>query len=93
MYCIGFKRCHQQYIGESERSLKERFSELCGYVSDKNLTKATGDHFNQTGHNISDMTVKIIDNVHSTDELFRKEREKSFIKKMNSRYEGINGKS
>ena len=88
VYCIACKRCRQQYIGESERSLKERFSEHCGYVSNQNLTKATGHHFNQPGHSISDMTVTIIEKVHSKDELLRKQREKLFIKKMNTRYRG-----
>ena len=93
VYCIGCKRCQQQYIGESERSLKERFSEHRGYVNNKYLTKATGYHFNQAGHNISDMTVTIIEKVHNKDELFRKEREKFFIKKMNTKYKGMNRKT
>ena len=93
VYCIGCKRCLQQYIGESERSLKERFSEHRGYVNNKYLTKATGYHFNQAGHSISDMTVTIIEKVHNKDELFRKEREKFFIKKMNTKYKGMNRKT
>ena len=93
VYCITCKRCRQQYIGESERSLKERFSEHRGYVSNQKLTKATGHHFNQPGQSISAMTVTIIEKVHSKDELFRKEREKLFIKKINTKYKGINRKS
>ena len=74
-------------------SLKERFSEHPGYVTNQNITKATGHHFNLPGHKVSDMTVTIIEKKHSRDELFRKEREKLFIKKMNTRYKGINRKS
>ena len=37
--------CRVQYIGESEQSLKKRFSEQRGYVTNKQLTKATGQHF------------------------------------------------
>ena len=51
---------------------RETFLSLCC----DNLTKATGYHFNQAGHSISDMTVTIIEKVHNKDELFRKEREK-----------------
>ena len=48
-------RCGQQYIGQTSRSLRERFSQHCGYV-DRN-TEATGRHFNLPGHSNSDMSV------------------------------------
>ena len=50
-------------------------------------------HFNQAGHSISDMTVTIIEKVHNKDEPFRKERKKFFIKKMNTKYKGMNRKT
>ena len=81
-----------QYIGESERSLQYRFSEHKGYVINKHLAKATGAHFNLPGHSVSDMTVTILEKVHSMDPLVRKEREELFIRKFNSKYRGINKK-
>ena len=47
LYCITCTKYSLQYIGESERSLKDRFSEHKGYVVNNKLTKATGEHFNQ----------------------------------------------
>ena len=48
-------------VGESERSLQQRFSEHKGYVINSHLNKATGEHFNLKGHNVSDMRVIIIE--------------------------------
>ena len=74
-----------QYIGESERSLQERFSEHKSYA----VNKATGEHFNQRGHKVSDMRVSIIEKIFSSDAAVRKEREKYFIMKMNTKYKGL----
>ena len=61
VYCISCDRCPEQYIGESERTLQERFSEHLGYVRNDMLNKATGEHFNSIGHKISDMKVTIVE--------------------------------
>ena len=81
-----------QYIGESERSLQERFSEHKEYVTNKQLSKATGAHYNIPGHNVSDMKVIILEKVFSSDPLIRKEREELFIRKFNTKYKGLNKK-
>ena len=81
-----------QYIGETERSLQERFSEHKHYVTSKLITKATGFHFNLPGHSVSDMKVTILEKVHSLDLLMRKEREDLYIRKFNTKYKGLNKK-
>ena len=55
MYLLGCRKFPRQYIGETERSLRERFSEHKGYVNTRNMTKSTGIHLNEKGHSISDM--------------------------------------
>ena len=90
LYCITCEKCSLQYIGESERSLKERFSEHKSYVVNNMKSKATGEHFNMKGHRVSDMRVSILEKIFSTDPAIRKEREKFFINKMNSKYKGLN---
>ena len=87
------KKCNEQYIGESERTIQTRFSEHKGYVTNEHLSKATGDHFNQKGHKVSDMEITIVEKVYSNDELFRREREKMYINKFNTKYKGINRKT
>ena len=81
---------HAQYIGESERTLQDRFSEHKGYAINNKVNKTTGEHFGQKGHRVSDMKVTIIEKIYSSDPAVRKEREKFFIQKMNTRYKGLN---
>ena len=45
------------YIGESERSMKERIQEHIQYIKSENKSQATGYHFNQPGHSLHDMEV------------------------------------
>ena len=90
IYLLGCKKCPQQYIGESERMLRERFSEHKGYVNTRNMSKATGAHFNSRGHCTSDKEITIIEKIFSQDPQFRKQREKMYIQKFNTRYKGLN---
>ena len=79
-----------QYVGETDRTLQSRFSEHRGYVTNNKLQKATGEHFNQRGHTLADMQVTILEKIYSTDGMVRKEREAMYIKKLNSKYKGMN---
>ena len=90
IYLLGCKKCPQQYIGETERTLKDRFAEHRGYVNTNNQTKTTGVHFNSKGHSVSDMLITVIEKVHNKDPQFRKQREKLYIQKFNTRYRGLN---
>ena len=90
IYLLSCKKCSQQYIGETERMLKERFSEHKTYVNTNNQSKATGIHFKLKGHSISDMEITIIEKVFNKDPRFRKQREKLFIQKFNTKYRGLN---
>ena len=67
-------RCSQQYIGQTSKTLKERFSQHCGYV-DRNV-EATGKHFNLQGHSKNDMQV-----IYSQDVWMREEIESHSTKK------------
>ena len=93
IYALGCTKCSEQYVGESERTLQDRFSEHKGYVTNSILSKATGNHFNQQGHKISDMKITITEKVHCKDPQFRKQREKMYINKMNTKYKGMNRKT
>ena len=73
--------------------LQERFSEHLGYVKNKQLNKATGEHFNSKGHNQSDMKICILEKVHSNSDQVRKQREKNFITKFNTKYKVMNRKT
>ena len=93
IYCIDCKKCKNQYIGETDRSLQDRFSEHRGYVTRKILTKSTGEHFNTPGHKMADMQVTILEQIYNTDPQFRKAREKMWIERFNTKYKGLNKKT
>ena len=93
IYLLGCKKCKIQYVGETNRTLQSRFSEHLGYVRTKQKSKATGEHFNSKGHQISDMEIQIIEKLHNTSDQYRKQREKMFIQKFNTKYRGLNQKT
>ena len=90
IYCITCKKCKMQYIGETGRVAKERFREHIGYVENKQLEKATGEHFNQKGHSVSDIEFVVLEKIFSLDPGVRKERESLFIKNFNTKHKGMN---
>ena len=80
----------KQYIGESERVLKNRLAEHIGYVKSKNINQPTGEHFNLPGHTLSNMNILILEKVKNFNTNYRKEREKYLIRKFNTYYNGMN---
>ena len=79
-----------KYVGETKQILKFRLADHRGYVNTQDLTKATGLHFNSPGHSLSDLRITVLEKVRSDDDLYRKEREKYFIRKFNTFYKGLN---
>ena len=45
-----------KYIGETERTLKERVCEHIGYINTKKLNEPACEHFNLIGHTMADMS-------------------------------------
>ena len=90
IYAITCLKCLQQYIGETCRTLKKRFSEHQGYVRNKKLNEPTGYHFNLPGHNISMMQITVLEKVWNGSTAIRKTREKMYIRKFQSLQHGIN---
>ena len=82
--------CEMRYIGETKRILKFCLADHRGYISNQDLTQATGEHFNSAGHSLADLSIIILEKVRSNDDLYRKEREKYFIRKFNTFYGGLN---
>ena len=93
IYIVGCRKCNEQYVGETSRTLQERFSEHLGYVKNKQLNKGTGAHFNLKGHNQSDMNISILEKEHNLSDQFRKQREKLFIAKFNTKHKGMHRKT
>lgn len=83
-------RCRMRYIGTTSRLFKFRLAEHRGYITNKVTSKATGFHFNLPGHSLANMKATVIEQVNTKDEEYRKEREKYFIRKFNTFYQGMN---
>ena len=79
-----------KYVGETDRKMKERFAEHQGYVRNKNLSKATGEHFNLPAHKLSDMRIRILEQIFNKDQFYRKKREHMYINKFNTKLKGLN---
>ena len=90
VYLIHCEKCGQNYIGETGRLLKNRFSDHRGYITNQVLSVSTGNHFNLPGHSLAHVKVTILEQVKKTDIMYRKEREKYFINKFNTFHEGLN---
>ena len=71
------EKCPQQYIGETERMLKDSLLEHKGYANTNNQTKATGIHYNQRGHSVSNLKITVLEKVFNSNPQFRKQRETS----------------
>ena len=82
--------CHELYIGESSRPLKERIKKYRDYIRSMFPTQATGQHFNKNRQTLGDMTVTILEKVKKYDNSYREEREKLLIRKFITFYKGIN---
>ena len=55
--------------------MKFRFAEHRGYVTTQDETQATGAHFTSPGHSVSDMSILILEQVRSSDDVYRHKRE------------------
>ena len=84
------ENCKLKYIGESERSMKDRLGEHKGYINNNKWKQPTGYHFNMPGHTIANLTITILEKVKKENILYRKEREKYLIRKFNTYYSGMN---
>jgi hypothetical protein len=82
--------CKQKYIGVTHQEFRDRIYQHIGYVRNKQLHKATGEHFNLPGHQIHHMKFTMLEQVKSPDPLYGREREKLLIRKFNTFYDGIN---
>ena len=52
-------------------------------------SKATGAHWNQSGHNLADMKFTVLEQPKYNDRNYREERETFFINKFDTLYHGI----
>ena len=81
-----------QYIGETGKKLKERFSQHIQNVKSENPSTSTGLHFNLPGHSIANMKISIVEKCFNDSKMYRKIRESFFINKFETKHLGLNKK-
>ena len=64
VYLITCARCNKQYVGETSRTYRKRILEHRNYVKRKDMSAATGRHFNIPGHKLSDLKHQVIAILH-----------------------------
>ena len=77
-------------MGKTERTLGKRLLEHEGYIENKMFDKATGFHFSTNGHEVSDMTITVLEKIYNRTRFFIEEKEREWIRTLNSKYKGIN---
>ena len=59
------------------QDFEERIYQHMGYVRNKTLTRAPGEHFNLPGRGINNMKFQILERVSLNDPFYAREREKN----------------
>ena len=90
IYCITCDKCMKQYIGKTERTLCERIREHLGYIRNKQLNQATGEHFNLPGHKIHHLKATVLEKVFKPGRTLIEIRESYFIQQFETEIHGLN---
>ena len=81
IYLITCKKCKKQYVGQTIKTLRERI-----YHHRSSIRTSQGryisKHFSLPGHNISDLTVQVIDRTTNNEQTKLHEREQFWIKRL-----------
>jgi hypothetical protein len=82
-----------QYIGETSKKLKERFSQhlSCVRSTNENLKQtAVAEHFNLPAHSSANMKVSVLEKCIQNSAMYRKCRESFFINRFETKHLGLN---
>ena len=89
VYCIQCRKCDQIYIGQTSRSIKDRFSEHKTSVR-TNQKNSIGDHFNGPGHNLGCMKIFGLEKIWQPSQQNLEKRESMWISKFQAEHRGLN---
>ncbi len=84
VYLIKCKKCQMQYVGQTNRALRERCGQHRRSVEANSLSTLLVKHFNSDGHSINDMTIQVLQIV--SDKKERLEAEDRWMRILNSVY-------
>ena len=76
-------------MGTTGRLLKHRLADHRGHINNQVVSKATGAHFNLPGHSLANLKVTILEQTKGKDIAQRLEREKYFVRILDTYNIGI----
>ena len=88
IYLAKCSNCQNQYVGQTGRRFHDRIMEHLRYI--KNGTQALGIHFKDTTCESKDLLVQVIEKVVPNTDPMRLQREKFWIKKLDTKVNGLN---
>ena len=83
IYLITCTKCNKQYVGRTYKTLRERISQHRSSIK-VNQDRYISKHFNLAGHNITHLTVQVIDGADRTNPDQLQELEKFWIQCLNT---------
>ena len=91
VYCLFCNKpgCSKIYVGQTQRELRERFSEHKTSVRTKSK-KVVGQHFSGPGHTLANMEIMAIEKVFTKGTKFIEKRESMWIEKLEAEFKGLN---
>ena len=91
VYCLlcAKDNCHQVYIRQTKRQLKERFGEHKTSVRTKSKCTVS-EHFNGPGHSLHDMQIIALEKVFTPGQRILEKRESLWINKLEADHSGFN---
>ena len=90
IYLISYRKCRMQYVGKSKVEFSTRMGQHRRDVTNLQLHKTIGRHFNLKGHKLSDFECTILEKVHDPDPMVLAVREQYWIRIFNAKYKGLN---
>ena len=84
IYLIECKLCHMQYVGETQNPLHIRVNGHRNDIRHKRCDKPVAAHFCSTDHSLSHLTILVLEQMRSENELLRKRRESYWIHQLQS---------
>ena len=82
IYMIECRKCHKQYVGETQNPLHIRLNGHRNAIMHRRTEKPVVAHFNSSGHSLNDLRIMVLEVMRSQDEhrYLRKKRESYWIK-------------
>ena len=73
IYLIKCRKCHKQYVGETQNSLHICLISHCDDIKHRQTEKPVTGHFNSPGHSLDDLRIAVFEVVRSFDENLRED--------------------